>query len=163
MSTVGTLHMICGKIAAGKSTLTATLAKSPNTIVLSEDVWLSGLYRDEMKTVADYIRCSAKLRAVIGPHIAQLLRTGLSVVLDFPANTLLTRGWMREIVQQAGADHQLHYLDVPDEVCRARLHARNASGTHEYAPTDTEFDLITSYFVVPTEAEGFNLIVHKPD
>jgi predicted kinase len=162
MSATGTLHMICGKIAAGKSTLTATLAKHPNTIVLSEDYWISGLYREEMKTVADYVRCSAKLRAVIGPHIEQLLHVGLSVVLDFPANTLLTRGWMREIVEHAGANHQLHYLDVPDEVCRSRMHARNASGTHEYAVTDAEFDLITSHFVAPTAGEGFNVVVHRP-
>ena len=39
-----TLHMICGKIAAGKSTLARRLADQPNTILISEDVWLSTLY-----------------------------------------------------------------------------------------------------------------------
>jgi predicted kinase len=87
----------------------------------------------------------------------------MSVVLDFPANTLANRAWMRSIFEAAGAAHRLHYLDVPDEICRARLHARNAGGEHEFAATDEQFDLITSYFVPPTAAEGFEIVVHRPD
>ena len=45
--------------------------------------------------------------------------------------------------------------------CRARLRARNASGTHDYAASDAEFDLITSHFVAPTPEEGFTVIVHR--
>ena len=56
------------------------------------------------------------------------------------------------------ADHCLHFLDVPDEVCKARLRARNAAGTHDFAASDAEFDLITSYFVPPSEAEGFRIV-----
>ena len=48
--------MICGKIAAGKSTLARRLADAPATILISEDVWLATLYRDEQRTVADYAR-----------------------------------------------------------------------------------------------------------
>ncbi|MCP1337168.1 hypothetical protein [Futiania mangrovi] len=37
-----TLHMLCGKIAAGKSTLAASLASSPDTVLmaLSEETHL---------------------------------------------------------------------------------------------------------------------------
>ena len=48
-----TLHLICGKIAAGKSTLAAELASRPATLLISEDVWLSCLYKDEQKTIDD--------------------------------------------------------------------------------------------------------------
>jgi len=67
---------------------------------------------------------------------------------------------MQAIYGAAGADHRLHFLDVPDQVCRARLHARNAAGTHEYAPTDAEFDEITRYFQPPSAQEGFTTIVY---
>ncbi len=50
--------MICGKIAAGKSTLAARLADAPATVLVSEDHWLSRLYGEELKTVADYARYS---------------------------------------------------------------------------------------------------------
>jgi predicted kinase len=152
--------MLCGKVAAGKSTLTRQLAEAPGTILLSEDHLLARLYPGEITTVADYARCAARLRDAIAPHVEALLRSGVSVVLDFPANTLATRAWMRSLFEGAGADHRLHYLDVPDEVCKARLRARNAAGEHDYQTSDAEFDLITSHFVPPTPAEGFNLVRH---
>lgn len=153
-----TLHMLCGKIAAGKSTLTAELSLLPATIVISEDFWLSRLFGPEMHDVADYVRCAQRLREVIGPHVQQLLRLGLSVVLDFPANTIATRAWMKTLFEAAEADHCLHFLDVADEVCKARLRARNAAGTHDFAASDAQFDRITSYFVPPSEAEGFKIV-----
>jgi hypothetical protein len=67
---------------------------------------------------------------------------------------------MQRIYIDAGADHRLHFLDVPDEVCRARLHARNAGGSHEYAASDAEFDEITRYFRPPSPEEGFTTIVY---
>ena len=48
-----TLHLICGKIAAGKSTLAASLAARPATIRIAEDDWLSCLYEGEQKTLED--------------------------------------------------------------------------------------------------------------
>jgi predicted kinase len=162
-NTAPTLHLVCGKIAAGKSTLTRQLSAQPGTVLVSEDHWLSRLYPDEQKSIADYARNSARLRTVMGPHVAALLEAGLSVVLDFPANTLRNRHWMRSIIETAGARHHLHYLDVPDAVCRARLHKRNASGTHDFAASDAEFDEITSHFVPPSSDEGFNVIVYKTE
>ena len=132
-----TLHMLCGKIAAGKSTLTAELGRRPRTIVVSEDQWLAALYPGEMASVADYVRCSGRLRNAIEPHLVALLQAGLSVVLDFPANTVANRAWMRGVFERAGSAHQLHYLDVPDDVCKARLRARNASRAHLFAATDS--------------------------
>ena len=95
-------------------------------------------------------------------HIEALLLAGMSVVLDFPANTPATRSWARAMFEQANAAHQLHYLDTPDAVCKARLHARNASGTHPFETTDAQFDAITLYFVAPSADEGFNVIRHVP-
>lgn len=154
----GTLHMICGKMASGKSTLTAELAQAPGTVVISEDFWLARLFGPEMHEVADYIRCSRRLREPMTPHIQDLLRAGVSVVLDFPANTVPTRAWMRTLFEGAGADHRLHVIDVSDEICKARLRARNAEGLHDFAATEAQFDAITSYFVLPSEDEGFTVV-----
>ena len=96
----------------------------------------------------------------MAPHIVQLLKGGVSVVLDFQANTLRRRAWMRGIIDQSGAAHQLHHLDMSDAVCLARLHKRNASGAHEYTVTDAEFEQFTRYFVAPTPDEGFDVVIH---
>jgi predicted kinase len=156
-----TLHLICGKIAAGKSTLAARLAAAPCTVLISEDHWLARLYPSEIATLQDYIRCAARFRAAIEPHVGNVLRAGVSIVLDFPANTIESRSWMRRLFEGAEVAHQLHFLDAPDELCKARLRARNAAGTHEFAPNDVDFDLITSFFVPPSEAEAFNVIHHQ--
>ncbi len=156
-----TLHMLCGKIASGKSTLTAQLGKSERTVVMSEDEWLNALYSEEMSSIADYIRCASKLHGIIGPHVASLLNAGVSVVLDFQANTVEARAWMRSIFEQTNADHKLHVLDVPDEVCLARLHARNAQGDHPFTVTEEQFHQISSHFVPPSLVEGFNIVVHQ--
>ncbi|MEO1138024.1 MAG: ATP-binding protein [Pseudomonadota bacterium] len=159
--TSATLHLICGKIASGKTTLTASLGRLDGTVVVAEDDWLSTLFSDEMSSIADYVRCSSKLRNVMGPHIASLLRAGVSVVLDFPANTVETRNWMRGILNQTNAFHELHLLDVPDEVCIARLRARNAQGDHPFAATDEQFWQLSKHFVAPSPDEGFNIVVHQ--
>jgi predicted kinase len=155
----GRLHLVCGKIAAGKSTLCARLAAAPGTVAISEDFWLKRLFGDQMKTVADYVRVSARLRGAMGPHVAELLKAGVDVVLDFPANTAATRAWMKGVADAAGAAHRLHWLDVPDETCRARLRRRNAEGEHDFAGvTDEQFDLITRYFEPPAQEEGLDVV-----
>lgn len=64
-----------------------------------------------------------------------MLRAGCSVVLDFPANTVASRNWMKMLADTSGAEHCLHYLDV----------------------SDAEFDHITSFFAPPSAAAGFNV------
>jgi predicted kinase len=156
-----TLHLVCGKIAAGKSTLARSLAVRPSTLLISLDEWLSTLYPTENKTIEDFVRLTARLRSVMGPHVVAVLRQGVSVVLDFPANTKAWRQWMRSIIDSAGVAHELHVLDVPDELCKARLRQRNASGEHPYEVDDATFDLFTRHFVLPSADEGFHLVVHS--
>lgn len=155
-----TLHLMCGKIASGKSTLAKSLANQHRAILLSEDRWISRLYPGEVQTVTDYVRCAKRIRDVLEPLVIDLLGAGLDVVLDFPANTLADREWLRGLADAAGSAHCLHYLDVDDDTCRTRLHARNERGAHDFAATDAEFDLITGYFRVPEEVEGLVIVRH---
>jgi len=153
-----TLHILCGKIASGKSTLAARLGATSDTVLISEDAWLDSLFGDALQTLEDYIRCSAKLRKAMGPHVASLLRARVSVVLDFPANTRGQRRWFKEIAEDTGVAHSLHFIDMPDEVCLARLRARNIAGDHPFTVTDALFHEVTSYFTVPSADEGFAII-----
>jgi predicted kinase len=159
-SDVALLHMVCGKIASGKSTLTARLASEKRTVLISEDVWHARLYPAEILSVDDYVRCAKRVKDVIGDHVCALLRAGVSVVLDFPFNTVAARAWGLGVSKAAGCDHRLHFLDVGDAVCKARLHARNARGEHPFQASEAEFELITRYFVAPGGEEGVNVVVY---
>ncbi len=157
-----TLYLICGKIAAGKSTLARQLAAQPATLLVTMDHWMSILFPTENKTIEDFARLSARLRAAMGPHVVDILREDVSVVLDFPANTEKWRSWMRSLITEANVAHELHVLDVPDAICKARLRKRNESGEHQYQVAEATFDLFMSYFAPPAPDEGFNVIIHTP-
>jgi predicted kinase len=154
-----TLYLICGKIAAGKSTLARRLATRPATLLITMDDWMSILFPTENRTIEDFTLLSARLRAAMGPHIVDILRHDLSVVLDFPANTVRWRSWMRSLITEANVAHELHVLDVPDVICKERLRQRNESGEHQYRVDETTYDQFMSYFVLPTPDEGFNIVV----
>jgi predicted kinase len=124
------------------------------------DHWMSTLYPVENRTIEDFTRLSARLRDAIGPHIVEILRQDLSVVLDFPANTVRWRSWMRTLINEADVAHELHVLDLPDAICKERLRQRNASGKHQYQVDEATYDQFTSYFILPTPDEGFKLIFH---
>jgi predicted kinase len=158
--TSATLHLFCGKIASGKSSLARELGRSQSCIRVSEDHLLANLYPAQIITLDDYAKAAARLRQAIGPHILELLRVGVDVALDFQANTLIARAWLRQIIDQTQAHHVLHYLRASDEICKARLQARNAMGCHEYHVDDESFELFTAHFVPPSPTEGFNLVLH---
>ncbi|MCA7994632.1 ATP-binding protein [Burkholderia cepacia] len=154
------LHMVCGKIASGKSTLVARLASAGPVVAISEDAWLAHLYPGEILSIDDYVRCARRVGNVIADQARAVLQAGVSVVLDVPFNTVAARAWGLAVAQAAGCGHRLHYVDVTDAVCKARLRARNARGDHPFQASDAEFDRMTRYFVAPTATEGLNIVAY---
>jgi predicted kinase len=161
---VSKLIFFCGKMAAGKSTLARELAEREDAILLVQDELLDHLFPGEIIDVPGFARYSARLRNALAPHVCVLLAKGLSVVLDFPANTRAQRAWFRGIFEQASADHELHFVDAPDAVCKRQLSERSRelpAGTPW--TTDAEFEAVTSYFEPPSADERFNVVRHERD
>ena len=161
MSAPGTLIFLCGKMAAGKSTLAKTLAHRTGTVLLVQDELLDHLFPGEITDIPGFVRCSSRLRSAIGPHVSALLSKGISVVLDFPGNTKAQRLWFRELCERANAPHELHFVDASDALCKSQLGERSKAlpaGAHW--TTEAEFDAVTAYFQPPAEAEGFNVVHH---
>lgn len=156
-----TLYFMCGKMAAGKSTHAKELAKAKSAVIFVQDEILDALYPGEIRDVEDFEKYSARVRGMLSPHIAELLLRGVSVVLDFPGNTRTQREWFRNLFQRAGAEHELHYIDAPDDLCKRQLRHRSQSlPTGTPWTTDSEFEAITAYFEPPMQDEEFNVIHH---
>ena len=155
------LIFLCGKMAAGKSTLSRQLAERHQAVLLVQDEFLARLYPGEIVDIPGFVKYSARLKEALAPHILALLAHGMTVVLDFPGNTLSQRAWFRQLFEAAQAPHELHFVDTPDELCKRQLQQRS-----QHMPpgspwtTDTEFDAITAYFQAPAPEEGFNVIRH---
>jgi predicted kinase len=156
----GRLLFLCGRMAAGKSTLARQLASDARAALLVEDDFLARLFPDQVVDLAAYVMYSGRIREVLAPHICSLLSLGLSVVLDFPANSRRQRAWFRRLIDDSGAEHELHFVDVPDEVCLRQLKLRSAGIAEERWTSEAEFHLVNAYFEPPTADEGFHIVRH---
>jgi len=162
MNNETTLHFFCGKMAAGKSTLAKSIISEFDAILLSEDHWLGQLYPKEIIDIPTYLNYSSRLKNLLSDHIISILSGGVSVVLDFPANTKKQRKWFREIFEQSNVSHALHFIDASDEICKHQLKQRSKNKKQGTAfTTEKEFDAITRYFQAPSENEGFNIIRYE--
>jgi predicted kinase len=155
---------VCGKMAAGKSTLARALAERDQAILLVQDELLDHLFPGEILDIPGFLKYSSRLRNALTPHVCALLAKGISVVLDFPANTRAQRAWFREIFERANAEHELHFVDAPDAVCKRQLKERSRD-LPPGAPwtTEAEFDAITVYFRPPSADEQFKVVRHERD
>jgi len=161
MSRPARLIFLCGKMAAGKSTLARALAIENDAVLLVQDEFLDSLFPGEITDIPGFVKYSSRLRDALAPHICALLSKRISVVLDFPANTRTQRAWFRVLFERAGVEHELHFVDAPDALCRSQLRARSADLPAGSAwTTDAEFEAITAYFQPPLEDERFNVIPH---
>lgn len=162
MSNSAKLIFLCGKMASGKSTLARELAQLENAVLLVEDEFLDRLFSGEISDIPGYVKYSSRLKNALGPHVCALLSKGISVVLDFPANTEAQRAWFRELFERANADHELHFVNASDALCKSQLKERTKdlpAGTRW--TTDAEFDAVTAYFRPPSEDEKFNVVRHE--
>lgn len=157
--TTGTLTFFCGKMGAGKTTLSRSIARECKAVLISEDDWLAALYPDCIRTLDDYRRYSALLKPPLKRVIQSILAAGTDVVMDFPANTVAQRNWFRSIFSEIAAPHTLVVIEQPDSVCLERI-ARRRSEQPERAATDTVamFEAVTRLFVAPTPDEGFHCV-----
>jgi predicted kinase len=162
MSTAAKLIFLCGKMAAGKSTLARDLAERESAILLVQDQLLDALFPGEITDIPGFVKCSSRLKNALAPHVCALLAKGISVVLDFPANTKGQRAWFRGIFERANVGHELHFVDASDALCKKQLKDRSKNqppGTPW--TTEAEFETITAYFQAPAGDEGFNVIRHE--
>ena len=162
MNTSAKLIFLCGKMAAGKSTLARDLAKRENAVLLVQDEFLNALFPGELSDIPAFVKCASRLKSALAPHICALLSKGISVVLDFPGNTKAQRAWFRELIERANVNHELHFVDVSDALCKSQLANRSKSlpaGTPW--TTNAEFTAITAYFQTPLAQENFNVVRHE--
>ena len=158
MNKSGTLVFFCGKMGAGKSTQALEMAREIDAILMSEDDWLAKLYPEEINDFNDYIKYSLRLKPLIKTLVQNILKSGVSVVMDFPGNTRKQRAWFKEIFSELNLPHRLVYLDADDQLCLKRIaQRRKADPEREKFDTEEVFRHVTNYFQPPCTTEGFKV------
>ena len=131
-------------------------------MLLVQDELLERLFPGEIVDILSFVKYSSRVNDALAQHIHSLLSKGVSVVLDFPGNTRNQRAWFRHLFESADAEHELHFIDASDDLCKRQLKERSSG----YPPgtlwtTDAEFDAITAYFEHPSVEERFNVVRHE--
>ena len=161
MKTSAKLIFFCGKMASGKSTLAKTLAARENAVLLVQDDLVRALFPGEITDIPSFLKYSSRVQNALTPLVCAFLSKGVSVVLDFPGNTRRQRAWFRELIETAKVDHELHFVDAPDALCKSQLRKRSAGLPADTPWTrDEDFDAVTAYFQPPSEDEHFHVVRH---
>ena len=158
----GVLYFLCGRAGAGKSTLARKISTARNAVLLCEDQWLVQLFNG-VASFAEYVERRSRIRRLLEEHVPAILRTGQSVVLDFPANTVRDRSWFRTVFESATAPHELHYIVADPALCKMRVAERNRTkpeGIYWGHVSEERLDEVNKYFQAPTTGEGFVVVEH---
>jgi predicted kinase len=100
------------------------IANETKVILISEDDWLAVIYPNLITTIEDYKKYSDLLKPQIRKLTQSILQIGQDVLLNFPANTIQQRKWLKEISTEIDAPHILYFLDVSNEVCLEQIKKR---------------------------------------
>jgi predicted kinase len=159
---MATLHFICGKAGAGKTTLARELGRTLPAMAFCEDEWIDTL-GFEIRSLDDFQNASSKCRRLIRPLAIDLLGLGVSVVFDFASNTIRERRWVRAVFEAANADHVLHLIEASDAECLANIHRRNDEKPPDIYwgyVSDETFHAVTACFAPPRPEEEFRVLAH---
>lgn len=117
--------LICGKICSGKTTYAYTLCQQGKAVLLSCDELMLSLldkYLGERHEVY-----AQRTEAYLLQKSLEILRTGISVVLDWGPWTKAGRSQLKTFYAKQGIQLELHALRLKDAKWRARIAARNAA------------------------------------
>ncbi len=115
------LILTCGLPGAGKTTLATQLAADRSAVRLTKDEWLWALGSSPWDGPIQQ-----KVERELWRLAQEILRLGVSVVLDFGLWARIERDEMRSTARGLGVGVELHYLDVSTDELWRRIEDRNS-------------------------------------
>ena len=143
------LILTCGLPGSGKTTLARQLAADRPAVRLTQDEWLWALGATPWDEPT-----REKIDHELWRLAQEILRLGLSVVLDFGLWARIERDEMRSAARALDVGVEMHFLNVPIEELWRRIEARNAEPPWDSYPiTRADLNEWLNTFQAPDPAE----------
>lgn len=123
------LILTCGLPGAGKTALATRIASERRAVRLTKDEWLWALGSSPWDRPT-----GERIERELWRLAQEILRLGLSVVLDFGLWARIERDEMRIAARALGVGVELHYLEVPAEELWRRIELRNSAPPWDKEP-----------------------------
>jgi len=152
------LILVCGPLGAGKTTHSIALSKESKAIRFSIDPWMHTLFSKDMVSLdLDWItervnRCGTQIWDVA----EQILTNKGQVILDLGFTTKVQREAFSDQAALLGISSELHFLDLPKAVRKARIEKRNTEkdpSVYSFEVSNAVFEFMDPKFEAPDDAE----------
>ena len=117
--------LICGKLCSGKTTYAHKLRRERHAVLLSCDEITLALTGLDAGAAVDGI--AARTQAYLFDKAAEIVSDGIGVILDWGFWTRESRARAKDFFSLRDIPYTFVYLDVPDDIHRARIAKRNAA------------------------------------
>lgn len=158
------IHFIYGPVGAGKTTYGRSLAAERGAVFFCLDEWMAALFLMDAPSPMTFDwaltrteRCETQIWTVT----RQLLPRGVDVILELGFFKREQRDRWRARAAEVGALVEVHVMEVPREVRRERVRARNrGSATYTVEVDDATFDWAEEYYEAlgADELRGANIV-----
>ena len=147
------VHLICGKICAGKSTFARTLAREKNAVILSCDEIMTLFPQPEGDEA--YADVSAKVKMFLLRKAAEIVGTGTDVILDWGFWQKADRTETGMYFADQVISFEWYYLDISDARWRENIARRNAApGPSDYFADEGLLQKCVRRFEAPDAEEA---------
>lgn len=148
------VHLLCGLPGCGKTTYARRLAASGKAVILGHDERMLARHGANPPE-ADFARLAAEISEEVWCEAAVHLAAGRDVILDWGFWTRAQRAEARDRAVALGAACQLHWVQCPDDVARARTLRRSAERAGQVLAINAEaWDQFQRRFEPPEAGEA---------
>ncbi len=119
----GKAILICGKLCSGKTTYCDKLISERGGVLLSCDEITLRLFDGSLGEKHDDM--VERIKRYLLKKAVEITANGVDVLLDWGFWRKSDREAAREFFASHGIDHELHYLEVSDELWKLRIEKRN--------------------------------------
>lgn len=119
------VYLICGKICCGKSTYAKQLQADNRAVILSVDeimLAIFGLYAGEK-----HDEYAERVRNYLFEKSLEFIKADVNVIFDWGFWTNAGRYEAKEFYKNRNIECELHYIDIGNDIWKARINQRNRS------------------------------------